>query len=237
MRLLTNFKDQSGSIDFLRVISHPTLLSTINNDSDLYNHPFPVLKLLNPGVSKGLLVDGIKFKNLSFLDNQGTSLNYQSSLSLLNASPKVFAPNGPNAKVLLTDQSVRQYTKLRPFTAHLNLSDSSNTVVSNFYLSNRFNPSPSLSDNYLFSNTGYVDKNTLNHLLPTNYYIGETHPSVLSNNPYIANLDHTNMLQNFLTVNSEKNSVTLTLDQEKLNSVDLLGGPREKAPLSINSDY
>jgi hypothetical protein len=139
--------------------------------------------------------------------------------------------------VLLTDQSTRQYSNLKPFNSNYNISDGTNTVTSNTLLSNRINPSPTLLNNYFSSNTNYIDRLTTNHLLTNSFFMDGSYPGTLSNNPYISKLDHTNMLQKNISIETLKNSVSVQIKNEKLNSVDLLGGPREKAPSPINSNY
>jgi hypothetical protein len=150
---------------------------------------------------------------------------------------KVFSSAGANSKVLLSDQSVRQYENVSPNSSNYNLSEGTNPVTSNMLLLNKTNPSSTITNNYLLSKSNHGDLSVLNHALSSRYYMEGAHYPNSSNNPAINRTDHSTMSAESVFFDVNRNSITKKSFTKNLDTVDLLQGAREKSPASINSAY
>jgi hypothetical protein len=149
----------------------------------------------------------------------------------------VLSSAGANTKVLLSDQSVRQYTNLKPSQSNYNLSDGTNPLTSNTYLLNNTNPSTTLAGNYLSNKSNNVDLAVVNHTLSSRDFLDGGHYPNRSNNPSISRLDYNSMESQNVLFDVNRSSVTKKVFTKNLDTVDLLQGAREKAPASLNASY
>jgi hypothetical protein len=172
-----------------------------------------------------------------FLDTRG-SRSIKSFLGLKTlGSKKIFSSVNSNNKILLSDQSVRQYEKIKPSVSHYNLSDGTNTLISNLFYLNKSKPSSTLLTNFFSSKSNYSDLAVVGNTFSNRYYASDNKFPNLSTNPYVNTLDHNNMeSKNFLT-SSSRNTIETKIFTKPLEVVDLLQGSREKSPESINSAY
>merc|ERR1712083_1175854 len=100
--------------------------------------------------------------------------------------------NSNNKKILLSDQSTRQYTDVRPSVSNFNLSESTNSVSSNtIFTKKSSNLSP--LNNYLFSKTNYPDLTLNVQLLSNHSFLPDNHPSIASNTTLLGKIDYANM--------------------------------------------
>ena len=194
-------------------------------------------KLTNLNLGKDHSYDLTKFRNTNFLQGRGSLSSKNSLLVQPTLTNKVFSSAGANSKILLSDQSVRQYEKLSSTSSNYNLSEGTNPLTSNMLLLNKTNPSSSITNNYLLSKSNHGDLAVLNHTLSSRYYMEGTHYPNSSNNPAINRIDHSTMNAESVFFDVNRNSITKKSFTKNLDTVDLLQGAREKAPASINSAY
>lgn len=223
------------------IMNYPSFVSSLNDNSDKAGIAYPATKLSSKGVNS------LKFVNPNLVFSQG-NLDYTSSLSLnsklqtvLNKSsnPRVFNINGPNSKVLLGEQSIRNLPDLNANKSNFTISTDRNTSASNVANLNRLNRSPSVYSNALDSRTSYANLSTVTSLASARSFIADSHPAVLS-----SSLEYSNSLNYDSTSSTTKGlsyGVDGTLESSstlKKGSVgEVFVGSREKTPKAVNSAY
>lgn len=227
----------SNNNALLNLLNFPKIVSEVNADSDGSVVSSPVLKLTNTNMGKNYLYDWTQFRNSNFLQGRGSQAASTSLLKTPTSTNKVLSSAGPNTKILLSDQSVRQYTNLKPTQSNYNLSDGTNPLTSNTYLLNATNPASTLATNYLANKSNNVDLSVVNHVLSSRDFLEGTHFPNRSNNPSISRLDYNSMASQNVLFDVNRSSVTQKVFTKNLDTVDLLQGAREKAPSSINASY
>ena len=223
------------------ILNYPSLLSSLNDNSDKSGIAYPATKLSSNGVTSWLHLN----PNSTFTQNE---LGYTSSLSLnLNAwtdmnkdtNPRVFNLNGPNSKVLLGEQSIRNFPELSVNKANFTLSSDRNTAAANLVNNARVNRSSSIYANTLDLRTDYANLSTVSNLASVRSFISNSHPAVLSssvNNTNSLDYDSTSSLTQGLRYSTNGNFEELS--SSKKGSVgEVFVGSREKSPKAINSAY
>jgi hypothetical protein len=148
--------------------------------------------------------------------------------------------SGPNSKVLLNDQSIRNIPTETLTNHHLNFSFSGNEFASNLGLSD-FMHQPLTP--YLYSSTaniGFIDKPLALNSLTTSSYSEIPHPPLLTINPAAYNpLSYDTTWSKSLSKSYGKVGTlqveTSTLRHSTVGEVFI--GSREKTPKSVNSTY
>jgi hypothetical protein len=237
LKTIFNPTKLSNSTSFLKLLyfSSPTL--EINGDSDKNTVNYPIYKLLNFNIGSTKVYKWDSFRNLMFLDTRGSYSTKPVLGPKSLVSKKIFSPVSGSNKILLSDQSVRQYDKIKPTTSHYNLSDGTNTLTSNLFYLNKSKPSSTLLSNYFSTKSNYSDLAVVGNILSNRYYVSDNKFPNLSTNPYINTLDHNNMESKSILTSSLRNTTESKIFKKPLDTVDLLQGSREKSPESINSAY
>jgi len=207
---LTNFLTTSShhrlNPTFMKLISFNNSLLKFNDDSDKNIINYPLLKVLNLSLVDNCNLDWREYSDINFLSNRGYSKFNPKVKNLVTNTNKIFSAISPNNKILPSDQSVRQYSKIQPNASDYNLSDSVNTITSNNYFSNQINPTTSLASNYFYNISGYSDLSVPGKILSKRYFMPSNHLPNLSNNPYLTGMDHNSMESKLFNVNSNKNN-------------------------------
>jgi hypothetical protein len=237
LKTLFNSEKLLSSTAFLKFLYFSSPALEINGDSDKNAISYPVYKLLNLNIGSTRFYKWDSFRNLMFLDTRGSRPS-KSSLGLKTlGSKKIFSSVNNNNKILSSDQSVRQYDKIKPSVSHYNLSDGTNTLTSNLFYLNRSKPSSTLLTNFFSTKSNYSDLAVVGNTLSNRYYASDNKFPNLSTNPYVNTLDHNNMEAKNLFTSSLRNTIETKIFTKPLEVVDLLQGSREKSPESINSAY
>lgn len=237
VRLLDRSSGLNAKQSLGNLFNYPEVVSELNSDSDKAIVNYPLLKLVNSNIGKEHSYNLKKFRNLNFLKGRGSFSTHNPILPQITVTNKVFSAVGADSKVLLSDQSVRQYEKVNPSSSNYNLSEGTNTLTSNLLLLNKTNPSSTMANTYLLNKSDQGDLSVLNHALSSRYYMEGSHYPNSSNNPSVNRVDHSSMDAQNVFFDVNKGSITKKLFTKKLDTVDLLQGAREKSPASINSAY
>ncbi len=161
-----------------KIISYPTLLANINDNSDKAGLAYPMTKLSSPNVVSGSFRNASSIFSQSQLDDSSSPTAALSSLTRLNRSStsKLFNLNGPNSKVLLGDQSIRSHVALSPNKSNYNLSPNVNTVASNSNFTNRVGRQSGAFQNALASESNYADYTQTASLAGSRSFISGSYP-------------------------------------------------------------
>lgn len=238
----------STSTGLTRLSQYPSLLENINDDSDKEGLAYPSTKLISPNVvSASLQNRGMSFSQTTLSETSSMTTN-RASLSALNESStaKLFNLSGPNSKVLLGDQSIRNLPDISPNKSNLNLSTEVNTLTSNINFSRKSNRPLTPFSSAVASQVGHPDYTLLNNVSSSRSLMSSSHPAVLSSSVRGSNsLDYDN------SVSEEKSSTysytdPLVLAGNKTTELttyrnspvgEAFVGSREKTPRAINTAY
>ena len=237
LQTLFNTTKATNLTPFLKLLYFSSATLEINGDSDKNTINYPIYKLLNLNIGTTKLYEWDSFRNLMFLDTRGSKSVKTVLGPKMLGSKKIFSSVSNNNKILLSDQSVRQYDKIKPTTSHYNLSDGTNTLTSNLFYLNKLKPSTTLLTNFFSTKSNYSDLAVVGNTLSNRYYVADNKFPNLSTNPYVNILDHNNMESKNIITSSLRNIAESKIFVKQLDSVDLLQGSREKSPESINSAY
>lgn len=224
-----------------KLMSYPTLLENINDNSDKEGFSYPATKLSNANVVNGEYRNAAAtFSRGQFEDGSSVTTD-NALLTTFNTSTtsKAYNLNGPNSKVLLGEQSIRAHADLKPSKSNYNISSNTNTVSSNLHLSNRLGRSQNLFQGTLSAETDYADYALTGNLAGSRSFISESHPAVQSSLPAGSN----SLNYDATTSTSNTTSYTLsgeleeTTTSEKSSVGDVFVGSREKTPRAINTAY
>lgn len=229
----------SSSVE--KLMSYPTLLENINDNSDKEGLSYPATKLSNSNMVNGEYRNSDTTFSKSQLDDGSSVTTDNSLLTTLNTSTtsKAYNLNGPNSKVLLGEQSIRAHADLKASKSNYNMSSNVNTVSSNSHFSNRLGRSENLFQGSLSAETGYADYALTGNLAGSRSFISESHPAVQSSLPSGSNslnYDATTATSNSTayTLNGELEETTTS---EKSSVGDVFVGSREKTPRAVNTAY
>jgi len=223
------------------LLDYPTLLSSLNDNSDKAGLSYPATKLAVDGVTSSKLHN----PNFNYTRDE---INYTSSLSLSSDSqinlnketnPRAFNINGPNSKVLLGEQSLRTFPDLKLNQANFTLSSGRNAPTSNLENASRTNRSSSIYTNTIEARSDYPNSSTLSNLASSRSFISESHPAILSSSiNYLNGLDYdaTSSLSEGIRYSVDGNLEHFST-LKKGSVGEAFVGSREKTPKSINSAY
>jgi len=156
-----------------------------------------------------------------------------------DSNPRVFNLNGPNSKVLLGEQSIRNFPELSVNKANFTISSDRNTAAANLVNNTRTNRSSSVYSNTLDLRTDYANLSTVSNLASVRSFISSSHPAVLSssvNNTNSLDYDSTSSLTQGLRYSTNGNFEELS-NSKKGSVGEVFVGSREKSPKAINSAY
>lgn len=219
----------------------PSLLTHINDNSDKSGLDYPIFKVLSPSLTSGSFLNSETMYTQQTSSDQTSSTAQYTSLTTSNSptSSKYFNLNGPNSKVLLGDQSIRNIPTLSPSKGNLNLSSQTNTLLSNYQGGDRSNspltPLTSATD----LRTGYADNALMNKLGSARSFLSSSYPAVLSSSAKYSNsLDYDSSEVASSSFNAKGGtSVIAHTSSKKGLSGDVFVGSREKTPRAINTAY
>jgi|FrelakmetLWP11LW_1041352.scaffolds.fasta_scaffold02292_2 hypothetical protein len=222
------------------LLKYPALLENINDDSDKSGLMYPLAKIISPNVTSSSLIGGESTFSQSTLDETGSTTTNPGNFTKINVSStaKLFNRNGPNSKVLLGDQSIRNLPKITPTKSNLNLSSNVNTIVSNLSFNNQTNRPVTPFVNATASTIGHVDYTLFNRLSSARSFVPTTHPAVLSSSANETNsLEYDSMSSIAKKVSSTDSKVVKTSAHKAVSVGEAFVGSREKTPRFINTSY
>jgi hypothetical protein len=123
----------TNSNAFTALQAYPNLLSFLNDNSDKAGLSYPLTKISSPSITQGQLLAPTAARAGTDLTDVTNSVISRGAFLTNNfaTTPRVFNTVGPNSKILLGDQSIRNFPSISPSKSNLNLSNSVNTVTSN----------------------------------------------------------------------------------------------------------
>jgi hypothetical protein len=224
-----------------KLSSYPSLLTHINDNSDKSGLSYPVFKLLSPTLSSGKLLNTETVYGASSVDAVASSTQQYPSLTTGNTSTssKYFNLSGPNSKVLLGDQSIRNLPNLTPNKSNLNLSLTNNTITSNFSEQARVNSPLTPANSAADYRSNYVDRALTNKLGSSRSFLTSSYPAVLSSSALSTNsleYDSPVAISSSLDVRGGS-SVVDTSTVKQGTAADVFVGSRDKTPRAINTAY
>ena len=224
-----------------KLSSYPSLLTHINDNSDKSGLSYPVFKLLSPALSSGKLLNTETVYGNSSVDAVASSTQQYPSLTTGNASTssKYFNLSGPNSKILLGDQSIRNLPSLTPNKSNLNLSLTNNTITSNFSEQARVNSPLTPANSATDYRNNYVDRALTNKLGSSRSFLSSSYPAVLSSSALSTNsleYDSPVAISSSLDVRGGS-SVVDTSTVKQGAAADVFVGSRDKTPRAINTAY
>jgi len=182
---LTKPADASTSPMEARLSTYPSLIESLNDDSDKSGLTQPSAKLTSASVTSGSLNGAnAAFTTTQLTESVSFATSYaENTRNNAELTSKEFNLSGPNSKVLANDQSVRGLPSLAPNKSNLNLSPSTNTVASNNAFTSRLNKSTTPLTGVEAAESGNVDYVLFNKLGSSRSLMTSSHPSVLSSDP------------------------------------------------------
>jgi hypothetical protein len=188
----------------------------------------------------------LKKRNVSNLFFYGARSKSLFKKNLYKPTFQIFNEKVSDAeKVLLTEQSPRYYTNLKPLKGNLNLSGSLSLTKSNSSLNNNSIPTFTPMTNYLNGGVNQINSVLVYKILTNSFYDASNTSSVLSSKPEANVYDHADISNKVLLLssmedsNKAKNLLSYknTILQQKTPVTNLLTGSRERAPQILNSAY
>jgi len=224
-----------------RLSNYPTLLDHLNDDSDKGGLAHPAFKVSSPTVLQP------KLSNADFAFSKAQSEDLSSSTTRFDdltsanksSNTRVFNLEGPNSKVLLGDQSIRNFPSMSPTSSNLNLSGGTNTETSNLVLSQQLNKDLSPYSSALGSASGYVDNSLFAKTASSRTFTAINHPAVHSTTDQQLSSLEFDSTDNVATKTGYNLKGDLVSNQvtKKTPVGDIFVGSREKTPRSINTSY
>ena len=218
-----------------KLTSYPTTLKNINDNSDKAGLSHVATKLSSSKSPRSSFL-GSESRFDKSIEPANTSLTRSYiNLDRLNQSKtnKQFKLSDSDAKVLLTEQSVRLYPELIPSKSNLNLSNDVNPILVSNNTNKRLNLTSTPSRLSTDSLTGYTDHQLVNNISSSRSLMVDQHPAVLSSRTSMVN-----------SLNYDTNKIdnihVIPRTQEVKNFVpvsDMFIGSREKTPRVLNSTY
>jgi hypothetical protein len=237
--LVSSITNVSTGLNFLG--RYPTALSYLNDDSDNSGLGYPAFKVSSPSLLNLILRNTLSTFLQGSNDDLSSGTEDYSSQTLYNVSEnlKLFNLVGPNSKILLGDQSVRNFPDLLPNKSNINLSNGFNPITSNLSFESKLNRDSTPYNLAVNTSLGYPDFTLTSNLSSTRSFNSITNPAV-----------HTTTHPNLSSLNYDTNTNTASetfythpkgfvSKSTKANSAvsDLFVGSREKTPRSINTAY
>jgi hypothetical protein len=216
---------------------YPDVINTLNTNSDQKTHHYPLLKLFNNSLLTEQLLGKVGLDAITYIKSDPViNLSYKptSDSTFLN---RTLISKSPGLKILPAEQTISQYSNIKPTATNLNLSMKSNPLASSLHLLSQYNNSKTIYTNYNLTRADYSDLSLLSKLSSQRYYMSSSYSSLLTNNPYINSLDHAKMAVEYLGSQIDKNTITKVKFQKPTSAVDYLSGARDRAPGAIDQDY
>lgn len=188
----------------------------------------------------------LKKKNISNLFFYGARSQPLFKKTLCKPTFQIFNEKVADAeKVLLTEQSPRYYTNLKPFKGNLNLSGSPSLIDSNSSLNNNSTPTFTPMVSYLNGGVNQLNSILVYKILTNSFYDMSNTSSILSSKPEANVYDHADISNKVSLLSSiddsskTKNllSYKKTILRQRTSVTNLLTGSRERAPQILNSAY
>ena len=238
---LVDTKTSTSSAPLYNLLSYPTMLSNINDNSDKSGLSYPATKLSSSGLVKANFNNQATSFNRSQLTDTSSSTSNFGSLTRDNNSTtsKVFNLNGPNSKVLLGDQSIRAHVPFSLNKSNYNLSSSVNPALSNSIFLNKVGRQGSTFQNVLSSQSSYADYALAGNLASSRSFLTGSYPAVQSSLPSGSNslnYDATTAVTDKVSYSPDGQFEDLRASQ-KSSVGDVFVGSREKTPRAINTAY
>jgi hypothetical protein len=146
-------------------------------------------------------------------------------------------PKSAGLKILPAEQTISQYSNIKPTSTNLNISLESNPLTSTTNLLGQYNNSSTIYTNYNLTQANYSDLSLLSKLSSQRYNMSSSYSSLLTNNPYINSLDHAKMAVEYLDTSINQNTIVKSKFQKPTSVADYLSGARDRAPGAIDQDY
>jgi heme/copper-type cytochrome/quinol oxidase subunit 2 len=191
LRLHKLLSVSSSSLFFkttVKFYAHPSILETVNNDTDGKQLRYPLFKLFT------LPLNNLSFSNASLANSVTDESEFAqlflnakgSDLFIRNRSTayKNFSAFTPNQSVLLPERSVRKFANISPRVPHLNFSMKFNTANA-YYVDLLSNAVSSSRNLHLLSELKWIDPVTVNKIASNRLYFDSPYSPIVSNNPFI----------------------------------------------------
>lgn len=220
------------------LLSYPAALTALNDNSDKAGLSYTATKLSSKNISNAVLNNA----DLQGLTNDVTSRHssyVSENVTNENVNPRVFNLSGPNSKVLLGDQSIRNLPDVTPSKSNLNLSESTNPVASVLGLADATNQNLSPYSGVVQSRTDFVDTSLVNNIASSRSFTALPHPAVQSSLPTGAqSLEYDSSTARTEARSFSSKGEFVVQHKSKRGPVgDVFVGSREKTPKSINTAY
>lgn len=165
-----------------RIGTYPSLLNSLNSDSDKAGLSQPSSKINSTSVSAGSLnANTNAFISTQLTETASLGTEYANvTRGNIESTPKEFNLSGPNSKVLANDQSIRSLPAISANKSNFNLSPSTNTLASNNTLGSRLNKPVTPLTCVESVESGNIDYTLFNKLGSSRSLMVSSHPSVLS---------------------------------------------------------
>ena len=175
------------------ILFYPSVLKTINDDSDKNKILYPILKI-NENLFKSSFTRDLHNINMILNNNEINVFNFnqlKSSFNNINLSYQNYFPFGPNQSVGTNEKTLRNFASMNLNKVNYNYNNSYNQI--NSYIN--LNKTNIHSNNFFYFNvamSNWADFNNLSRLLKTNIYSDYPHAPIISNNPSLNFLDYDN---------------------------------------------
>lgn len=182
-----------------KIHSYPSLLETINDDSDKKKLHYPIYKIFN------LYNKKINMNNYGTLNQLGSNSDITVSANLpLNhvfnnnqITYKTLNVFSSNQSVPVANRSVRKFSDTLPNVSHFNLNSNINTVNDYF---NTLSSSTANSNLFFhnLANTKWIDPSLVNKLASNRIYFDSPFAPIVSNNPLVSSLNYDDCRNTFV---------------------------------------
>ena len=225
-----------------KLSSYPTSLGHLNDNSDKDGLAYPSLQLSNSKLQSAVWKNSDLLFTQNNLDSLTSTTAPYSNLTQTNESSnsRVFNLSGPNSKVQLNDQSIRNLPTTNLTKANLNFSADVNTTASNLVWAERTNTATTPYSQACSMSAGCVDNALTAHATSTQSLSHTPHPAVLTSSPLGSNsLSYdSSATQTHQTAYAKEGTLNDTTQINRKSPVgDVFIGSREKTPRSINTAY
>jgi hypothetical protein len=236
-------KSYSGELNLLQAPTLDIFKSNLSKITDYSNTLFsdnvsvPAAQDLKTFLPSQPDLDNTK---QTFFQGRGSKPTISSTKTIEPQQSKKFNPSSEDGKLLLTEQAPRFYSNLKPNKGHLNFTNHTSTFVSNLINDSKAlvsaTPLSSYNNNYVLGSDNAVVYKSLSS---SHADYNNTH-SIKSSNPYFNGLDFLSKNKKVILKNwslEDPNTLENQIFDSKTSVVNLLTGPREKAPTSVNATY